>query len=566
LTGKGIIIADFDTGVDVLHPLFWNADGDRFDWIDVNQNALFDPDQDAVDLNANGQADSGEVLGYIDATIYDNSCYDVKLPGYNPDTDWLFADSDNDGMRDAGSSAGYSENDPVYGEHIFIADDADSSGTVGIGEQLIALKTSKIIATMNSDSVSRSRGEDLIVSEADTVGHGTGVCGILSGGAPFKLRYSGVAPDAELLVANIYRSDQDEIDWTDYMLWARQMGARVMLHEIGSWVFQFLDGSSNMETAIDEFAAEGIVQVVPAGNLGTSDRHARVVTRIGQSRTIPFSIPAFKRRIRFVYGSVLWRSQEDDPTISVSAPVGLPRVLQGDGRYFPLGNGVWIWSDKDISSRGTTKVDFMLLAGIAGFGPLRSGIWQLGIATDVSDNLTVDCYLGDDVTGWTGGVAFTEDAASAGTIDFPATADSAITVASYSTRGLDLEEIGLIAGELSGFSSRGKRIDGMAIMDVAAPGNYDVFSAHSLNYTVYCSETLPGSYAAFGGTSAAGPHVAGAAALLLQAYPEADHEMIADAIREGARSDGFTGTVPNDSYGFGKLDALGALQWLEENY
>ena len=54
-------------------------------------------------------------------------------------------------------------------------------------------------------------------------------------------------------------------------------------------------------------------------------------------------------------------------------------------------------------------------------------------------------------------------------VTVPATADSAITVASYSTRGW-----GPLVGDLSEFSPTGPRIDGQAIIDITAPGNFDI--------------------------------------------------------------------------------------------
>jgi subtilisin family serine protease len=51
VTGEGMIIADFDTGIDVFHPDFWKADGGSYSWIDTNSNGSFDSGIDAVDLD-----------------------------------------------------------------------------------------------------------------------------------------------------------------------------------------------------------------------------------------------------------------------------------------------------------------------------------------------------------------------------------------------------------------------------------------------------------------------------------------------------------------------------------
>jgi len=563
ITGEGVIIADFDSGVDVFHPLFWKADGESFAWLDVNGNGLFDAGVDAVDLNGNGAANDGESLGYVDASMLEyneQTAYfdDVGQGGFQPDVDWLYADANGNGRRDYGAAGGFGEGDATFGEQVFVAVDANSNRVLDPAEQLMALSASKIIATLNTDGIERRRGQDLMATEEDASGHGTAVAGILCGGERGIHKYAGVAPDAELLVQNIYWGD-DSTHWAEGMAWAEQQGARVMLHEIGSWVFEFLDGSSNIEAAIDAEAEKGIVQVVPAGNLGGAGRHARVEVAGGQSAAVQFQIPLIQPFIRYAYMSVLWKGPVDSLQCAVRTPFGFVAPLPANGAQVMVGLGAMAWSYAEQSSRGTSKIDIALFSSFFGLLPLTTGTWALQIENTGAPALAAECYIADEVTTWAGGALFLDNVTDNGTIDFPATADSAIAVASYSTRGIDFEAIGLASGGLSGFSSRGKRIDGQSIMDIAAPGNIDVISA--LAGDAYGL----GSYASFGGTSAAGPHVAGVAALLLQAFPQAGHLEIKEALQEGARTDSFTGVDYNNSWGYGKLDALGALNWLKEH-
>ena len=71
---------------------------------------------------------------------------------------------------------------------------------------------------------------------------------------------------------------------------------------------------------------------------------------------------------------------------------------------------------------------------------------------------------------------------------------------------------------------------------------------------------LYGLYADPTGTSVAAPHVAGALALLLQAFPGMSADRQAAALENGAADLGAPG--PDDSYGHGRLDALAAYQWV----
>ena len=116
-------------------------------------------------------------------------------------------------------------------------------------------------------------------------------------------------------------------------------------------------------------------------------------------------------------------------------------------------------------------------------------------------------------------------------------------------------------------SSPGPTRDGRAWgVDITAPGQ-NLFAA--ISTTSYWAtlrfnspQGSPGSpieYSRFGGTSGSAPIVVGAVALMLQANPRLDASAARRILRATARSDGFTGAVPNTAWGHGKLDVNAAV-------
>ncbi len=122
-----------------------------------------------------------------------------------------------------------------------------------------------------------------------------------------------------------------------------------------------------------------------------------------------------------------------------------------------------------------------------------------------------------------------------------------------------------LADAVAGFSSRGPVTadgSGRRKPDVSAPG-------------VNVLSSVPGTgYRLMSGTSMAGPHVAGTAALLWSADPslvgdvDATEEIISHAARPRTTAEGCGGDgaddVPNNVYGWGIVDALAAVErtWL----
>ncbi|MFN3782212.1 MAG: S8 family serine peptidase, partial [Candidatus Kapaibacteriota bacterium] len=73
-----------------------------------------------------------------------------------------------------------------------------------------------------------------------------------------------------------------------------------------------------------------------------------------------------------------------------------------------------------------------------------------------------------------------------------------------------------------------------------------------------------GNYIGSVGTSMSAPCVTGAVALLFEQNPNLFVDEIIELLKLSARSDEHTGTIPNNNFGWGKLDVLRMLQLVTE--
>jgi len=553
LTGQGVVIADFDTGVDVMHPAFLNGThGVGYSNWDTDGNGSFTPGVDTL---------GGAVLRFWDAVgdpMNTAGTLDVTH-------DWIYGDNNGNSSYDA--------TEPIY-----MAYDANGSLVLESGEFLIlrgnlgaGIPTSKIAATLDGLGTSRLRGVNLEQTPIDASGHGTSVSGILSAGAAYwnttyaynMLRYyTGLAPDADLLVADAFGLN---LNPTTYIPWASLNGAQIMLYEYGSWIQQYLDGSSNHEQLMDLASQNGILQVTPTGNLhcagtsGCNPRHLQYALPTGLFNHL-FNVPGLSPHPTDVWGTMLWLNPTNNLTVRITTPTGgmgntvaLSCVTPGTGwQYAMTADGHQIGCERAAdSNRGTAMYNIWINRPTG----VMVGNWIMGVTNPAPAAEITNFYIADSATGWAFGVGWLNAGTGAElhTATWPSTCDSCVGVASYATRA---NFIGA-PGALSWFSGRGTRfLDGALVVDVAAPGHYDIIAPESSAVTGSL-----GSYnATFGGTSAAGPHVAGVAALLYQsAQGLTTPFFVTEALRRGAVQDGATGGVPNSNWGYGKLSAPNAL-------
>jgi subtilisin family serine protease len=564
LDGAGVVIADFDSGIDVFHPLFFQLDGGTYQWLDANGNGRFDPGVDTVDLNGDGRQGRGEDLALLEGALVQNG-YGWLDGFYDADIDWLYNDANGNGLRDYGPEAGYTDLDPSFGEMLFVANDTNGNGLLDPDEWLIGLGSSKVIATLVEPGTIRYRGVNLIETPVadpewersngtDTrADHGTGVSSILVGGwSGLGRRITGVAPGAELILVDF----NNDLGLVVTLPWVISLGARASSHPYGHKAFSFLDGSSNDELAIDlAYEEEGAIQAISVGNEAGNHDDASITVPAGGSVRVPFAITHYtwaSPQLSLAALSLRWRRPEVGLSFTLVDPEGR-RAELGAGSGTTRLEDVQIQHGREDSPRGTAKLDLMFYRNT----DLPQGEWAVEISNPDGEPVTVVGTIINNVFRGGLGTSFIDETQidPFATVSAYATADRAIGACSYGTRHSLSREV---IGEISGFSSRGPRIDGFRIVDICAPGDNDIIWAQASRHG------LPlGGYSYGGGTSASAPHVAGTIALLQQAAPWASASQIEDALLGGALVDELVGDeVPNHTWGFGKLRVMSALELL----
>ncbi len=212
--------------------------------------------------------------------------------------------------------------------------------------------------------------------------------------------------------------------------------------------------------------------------------------------------------------------------------------ITGDQEYHQFGD-IEVISGDDESPKGTKRMDIIITSEKSFSGDMSLVIQN---KTRLSTH-DIDAYIRDDVSDWMNGVQFQNFVTDDGTVCSPGTSENDITVGAYDPRGTRNEK-----GAINDFSSWGKTTDGRLAVDITAPGTlvYSL-SAHKSGIT------QPGGYMDYGGTSSSLPHVVGCAALIKQVMPDITSDKMAYIIFNYAQVDEFTGPVPNDIWGYGKI-------------
>ncbi|MGA7162001.1 MAG: S8 family peptidase [Bacteroidota bacterium] len=419
------------------------------------------------------------------------------------------------------------------------------------------------------------------VKEKDLVGHGTHVAGIAAGnGASSGGVYTGVAPEADLIIVNGYENGFSSSHIIDGMTYIKSkalaLGKPFVINLSLGGQDGAHDGSEDDEVAMDEIVSgnSGCEVVVAAGNSGGGAIHVDGSVALNQTQTYAFTIPAYTPA-GGIEGDIvvlsMWYQGGDNLTVKVTSPdnniVG-SSYLQDNNSSTADG-----YIEADNASHGLNASDDMndceiILTDYPSATPVpKAGTWTVSITgTLITEGGAFDIWIAEASMS---PVVFTNPTYTK-LLTMPGTTKQGITVGSYETKyewtaigGPFQYSNGDNVGNYSTFSSVGPTRDGREKPNISAPGQA-IASAYSSTSPFNTQEVLPGEkYVIDQGTSMAAPHVTGMVALMLQANPTATASSLTSAINSSGRKDAFTGSGGwSPQWGNGKADAVAAIETL----
>ncbi|MEM7086651.1 MAG: S8 family peptidase [Bacteroidota bacterium] len=420
----------------------------------------------------------------------------------------------------------------------------------------------------------------------DRYGHGTATNGIVAGNGTGTagLEFQGVAPNATIISIKITHDPfppfgtepgQDGFFDPSYIPIALQFAAdkieelglpSVTLMNIGS-VGGPTDGTSLICQAIDNFVGDGNPFVCGVGDDGGNDNHAS--GSITQNQTIELDVQkAEAANLRFD----LWYSEDDRFTVSIerpngtvlgpfAAPAGPNGIVdQNFGDIFMFHRGANTEFFGATSNKRELLIDFTGATGtykiILQGTQINSGNFNATLNPSTYSNNNK--FLSFVTPGYS--------------INDFASAYSVITPTDYVVQSnwVDIDGIPRALtgqgdpGELWIGSSSGPTLDGRLGVDFAAPGEvcHAAYADNTYyeNFSFNVLQNSNGLYGIQNAVSACAPLSTGVIALMLEARPGLTPTQIRNILRQTSREDSFTGATPNTNWGYGKLDALAAIE------
>lgn len=448
--------------------------------------------------------------------------------------------------------------------------------------------------------------------------HGSHVAGI-AGGSGFGSKnrvYAGMAYESDLVFVNIRYYDglipasakgdflvasPAIIDGLNYIFqYADSVGKPAVVNL--SWGMHSgpHDGTSLFDQAIENLTGKGKIFVGSAGNSNWTRTHISAVLEQDTLRTFPFNNRNVRDDVEDMYVD-MWGSAGTDFQISI----GL-----ADTNGIRLGQSSYFHTQKDTLIQGILTVanaNFSFdsleysLSIISRYAANNKPniLFELKNCTPQTCRTTLFVYSdSSEVHAWNSGqiLSWGEGGFAAafwGHADVPGftsgnsnyvvgenggTGKQTITVGAYNISenmvAIDGTQIFGGWGNRAPFSSRGPTVDGRVKPDIAAPGE-NVISAYNrnaftpdqlsavLDTIVWNGQTE--YWGAASGTSMASPNAAGIIALFLQANDSLDPDLVLEILQNSALADPETGVVPNNDWGYGKIDAYKGLLYIQNS-
>jgi len=442
--------------------------------------------------------------------------------------------------------------------------------------------------------------------QKDVFGHGTHVSGIAIGNGNGNIKYSGMAPEADIIMVKVsYQEDAkamaDDVDVIAAIDWifkkADELGKPAVVNLSFGHVFGPHDGTSLLSEGISNLSAPGKIIVASAGNTSDMQLHTGRDFVAGEYyETIIVPVASICNNFPklcpddddfFLTGCDLWYSANSIDSIFVSVydynpgsnnitllkTVGFGKNDVFKNEAISDNNEIYGYIDIDFTNNNLPENNsgnsLVLIHNKSNLSvPVDRMIWSVIVKTNRAGRLDTWSVIPTrkddevDIIGSFGKQLFADANMS---VASPADGKKVISVGSYVTLnkvtfddGFEFD-YGTTIFEVSDFSSKGPTRDGRIVPTVLAPGQ-TVVSA--LSGDRESNSTISSFYTNMSGTSMSSPAVAGIIALMLQIKPNLTFDEIVDILKFTSRYDKFTGKLPNITSGYGKIDALSAIQRL----
>lgn len=423
------------------------------------------------------------------------------------------------------------------------------------------------------------------VLEKDFSGHGTHVASAAAGdGSASAGKYTGIAPEADLIIVKAGDNGFSTTNIINGITYIRQKAVAAGRPFVINMSLGSHDGAHD-GTAAEEIAVESELSsgngrqiVIAAGNEGSDAIYGGGTLAAAASKVFTFTIPAYTAESGslndYVYFS-MWYTNGDTYTVSVKTPnnttvsanTGVNQTNATANGFVHIANGIGA-----VNSKNGKECIIEIYDNSSAQAP-TVGTWTITVtANSVPQGGTFDMWLaGSSIFGNVDGdpVEFATGHSFSKLVGMPGTAENSITVGAYVTKwswpALDGNTYSYVGTDrtnnFSTFSSMGPTRDGRQKPDVSAPGQA-IGASRSVEASFQSALLLSpsGKYVIEQGTSMAAPHVAGLAALMLEAKNDLTPAQIRAKINATAMKDGFTGVTASAQWGNGKVDAQAAVQ------
>ena len=399
--------------------------------------------------------------------------------------------------------------------------------------------------------------------ENTVTGHGTHVTGSVLGRGSLSSSntgngggaYKGMAPNADLCFLKI---GSDASGGASNAAINGALNAAVSTYSADVITMSYggcstyHDGSDDMCQAADWCYAQGVPVFMSAGNDANDDHHfSGTVNANSETGYIQVTHNTSNRCIGF---NLVW----DD---GIGRNIDLD-ILYYDSGYNPITKYQYSFTE---SSRGTESRQTDT------YNTQSAGTYYVTVTNTSGSSQFFHLYelYGDGRSEFPSGIA--DPFYTCGS---PAEADNVFAVGAWTTdrswtayNGTGYYFSSETNNDICTFSNRGPRIDGIQKPQLTAPGA-SVISIRDTDFYTSANAywvdnngdtTAPHNYYVMLGTSMSCPMVAGAAALILDRWPNVSPQQVYDALQINALKDGYTGGVPNSTWGYGKLDVQAAI-------